>query len=574
MDFKKIALYIAVALVAVTLYFKWEQDYPPKQAASTTEQTQASANGASQSADNMGPSAYTPPTSAQPSSSIPAGPKAPAASSTQSQQVQTGPQITVQTDVLHASISTKGGNLVVTELPKYPISVKEKNIPVTLFTPTIPYIAQSGLTTAKGLMKPMAFSAAQTHYSLPAGHQELKVTLTGHTATGLHVTKTYLFYRGSYAVKQLVTISNAGSTTWKGSFFGQLLRRNIAVKKGMHSRSFIGGAMLTNDEPYKQLPYAKLAENNVNENVKSGWVAFQQPYFLTAWVPQKDQTYHYYSQSQGDGKDGKDNLFTLGFVSPEFAIAPGQSVMHSSTIYAGPEIASNLEKIAKGLKLTIDYGWLAPISVILFWLLAHIEAIIGNWGWAIVLVTILIKIIFWGLSSKSYRSMAKMRDLAPRIEALKQRYGDDRQAMGKATMELYKKEKVNPMGGCLPMIIQIPVFIALYYVLTESVQLRQAPFIFWIHDLSVRDPYFILPILMGASMLIQQKLSPPPPDPTQAKMMLLLPVVFTVFFATFPAGLVLYWLTNSVVSVLQQWWVMKNCKKNGFDTGKKKKRKQ
>ena len=241
---------------------------------------------------------------------------------------------------------------------------------------------------------------------------------------------------------------------------------------------------------------------------------------------------------------------------------PGTTATIATKFYAGPEIKQRLEAVAKNLDLTIDFGFLWIIAIAILWLMEKINVVIGNWGWSIIIVTLIIKLCFYHLSEKSYRSMARMRQLAPRLKQLKERYGSDKQKMSQATMELYKKEKVNPVGGCLPMLIQIPFFFALYYVLLEAVQLRQAPFIFWIHDLSQRDPYFILPILMGISMWAQQKLNPEPPDPMQAKMMMLLPVIFTVFFLYFPAGLVLYWLTNNILSVTQQWWIMKKLEKS------------
>ncbi len=296
----------------------------------------------------------------------------------------------------------------------------------------------------------------------------------------------------------------------------------------------------------------------------------QQQYFLSAWVPNQNTVNHYYSHvTVPKDSTGKNDIYTLGYVTPALSLAPGQSGSSQSTLYVGPEIASNLQPLAKGLDLTIDYGWLWWLSKILFWIMKHINSVVHNWGWTIVLTTALIKIVFYWFSDKSYRSMAKMRQVQPRMQALKERFGDDKQALTKATMELYKKEKINPMGGCLPMLIQIPVFFALYYVLIEAVQLRQAPFIFWIHDLSVKDPFYILPILMGASMFLQQRLSPPPPDPTQAKIFMFLPLIFTVFFLSFPAGLVLYWLTNNVLSIAQQYYVMKT-----FDPKKEKQKRK
>jgi YidC/Oxa1 family membrane protein insertase len=291
----------------------------------------------------------------------------------------------------------------------------------------------------------------------------------------------------------------------------------------------------------------------------------QQHYFLSAWIPIDQQlTNRFYSQVTN--LDGGFKVYTIGFFGPQLTTAPGATGSAGSTLYVGPEIASTLKPIAPGLDRTIDYGWLWWISIILFWLMESIHKLVGNWGWSIVITTIIIKFVLYPLSATSFRSMAKMREMQPKLQQLKERFGDDRQALSRATMELYRKEKINPLGGCLPMLIQIPVFIGLYYVIIESVQLRQAPFILWIHDLSVKDPYYVLPILMGFSMVLQQRLTPSSPDPAQAKMMMIIPLVFTVFFLNFPAGLTLYWLVNNCVQILQQWYVTKT-----FEAHKEKK---
>jgi YidC/Oxa1 family membrane protein insertase len=286
-------------------------------------------------------------------------------------------------------------------------------------------------------------------------------------------------------------------------------------------------------------------------------------YFISAWVPEASQKNHFYSS------DNKNQVFTIGVVGPEFNVPAGKAYDTQWRLYAGPAEVDRLTPAAPNLGLTVDYGWLWIICEPIFWVLEHVHNIIGNWGWAIVLVTVLIKAIFYPLSAMSYRSMAAMRALQPKIEALKLRYADDKQKLTQATMELYRKEKANPFSGCFPVIIQVPVFIALYYVLMESVELRQAPFIFWIEDLSTRDPYFILPILMGLSMVLQQRLSPSPLDPTQAKMMMLLPVFFTFIFLFFPSGLVLYWLVNNLLSVSQQWYITKTYHKPATHKRKK-----
>jgi YidC/Oxa1 family membrane protein insertase len=294
-------------------------------------------------------------------------------------------------------------------------------------------------------------------------------------------------------------------------------------------------------------------------------MAFEQHYFITAWIPDARQSYQYTSQIFD-----QDKLYAMNVSGSAFTVAPGQSQTLQSKLYIGPSIPTVLKNVAPGLEKTVDYGWLWPISIILFWIMDHIHDVVGNWGWSIILLTVFVKLCFYQLSATSFRSMAAMRKLQPQLQQIRERYGDDRQKVGQLTMELYRKEKVNPMGGCLPLLVQIPVFIALYWVLLESVQLRLAPFALWIHDLSAADPYYILPILMGASMLVQQRMSPPPPDPMQAKLMMAMPIVFTFFFLNFPAGLVLYWLVSNVLSIAQQWFITKRYEKQQPKAKKKK----
>ena len=294
-----------------------------------------------------------------------------------------------------------------------------------------------------------------------------------------------------------------------------------------------------------------------------GWTAMQQHYFLSAWIPDQNQKSLFYTHMTGDG------LYVVGSRGPELSVPAGSTLKSSAKLYVGPELTEQLKTLAPHLDMTVDYGWLWFISDILYWLLIKIQALIGNWGWAIIVLTLMIKLAFYPLSAASYRSMSKMRNLQPKIKQLRERYGEDRQKMTQETMELYRREKVNPFGGCLPILIQIPIFIALYWVLVESVQLRQAPFIFWIQDLAVKDPFYILPILMGITMILQQRMNPAPPDPTQAKIMMFLPVVFTVLFLNFPAGLVLYWVVNNTISMLQQGFIMRQVNKGAKKKGKK-----
>ena len=321
--------------------------------------------------------------------------------------------------------------------------------------------------------------------------------------------------------------------------------------------TYTGGAIYTQENKYEKISFEKMEENALSLEVKGGWVAMLQHYFIGAWVPPTEQTDHFYTNVLPGQR------YVLGAYTPSVNLAAGGSHIFSSGFVAGPKLQHELEAIAPGLELTVDYGWLTVVAKPIFWLLGKIHGVLGNWGWSIIVLTLIIKLLFYKLSETSYKSMANMRKMTPRIQALKDRYGDDKQRLNQAMMEMYKKEKINPLGGCLPIVVQIPVFIALYWVLLESVELRQAPWIFWIKDLSIKDPFYVLPLIMGISMFIQQKLNPAPPDPMQAKIMMSLPFVFTVFFAFFPSGLVLYWVTNNILSITQQWVITRKIEKAG-----------
>lgn len=548
MDIRKLLLYFAVAMLGGLIWMTWQKDYPPKSVQQAQQQSAAQKKATT-------PESFTPPSfqkKTQPATKA----KTPNTPSQSVPATNTANTVSIKTDVLDVKITNVGGNIVSAKLPQYPVSVKEKNTPVKILSgnPDTLSVAQSGIT-GSGQNK-LTFSSSKKSYALSPDAKTLNVSLTAQTKNGLVVTKTFSFVRGSYAIKQTVKVTNKSGKAWKGSFFNQITHKNTTPSH-FYSRSYSGAAISSHAEPYSKVSYKDLSEKNIDRNIEGGWIAIQKPYFLTAWVPKTANENHYYSQMFGDGEKGRGNVFILGYVSPAVSLAPGKAASSSSVLYVGPELEGQLNAVANGLDLTIDYGWLWFLSKPIFYVMSAIEKVVGNWGWSIVLVTFLIKLIFYPLSAKSYKSMAKMREITPRLQALRERYKDDKQALGKATMEFYKREKVSPAGGCLPMLIQIPVFIALYYVLIESVQLRQAPFIFWIQDLSTKDPYHVLPILMALSMFLQQKLSPPPPDPTQAKMMMLLPLFFLFIFWSFPAGLVLYWFTNNVLSILQQWYVMK-----------------
>lgn len=484
-------------------------------------------------------------------------------------QTQSDRIITVKTDLLNIQIDRLGGNIVHADLLKYSKSLKDKT-PFVLMNQTNDhyYIAQSGLVLPNEDINhtPLLYTADQSQYTLN-NNQPLIVTLKSKMDSGLTVVKQYQFQPNHYAVAVNYSLKNDSSRPWVGSEFMQFTRNitPLTSKSMFGFHSFFGVAVSSPDHPYQKYTFQKLSEESIGQIAKGGWVSMVQHYFLGAWVPDKNVKYRYYS------KMGADELATAGMIGPKLEVQPGQTVQLNSNLYVGPKIEARLDQLSPKLWLTVDFGWLWFISIIIFKILKWINTIIDNWGWSIVILTILIKLAFYHLSATSYKSMAAMRKLQPKVSRLKEQYKDDKQGMSKAMMELYKKEKINPLGGCLPILVQIPVFIALYYVLLESVELRQAPFIFWIYDLSARDPYFILPILMGITMYLQQKLSPAPPDPTQAKMMMFLPIVMTVFFLNFPAGLVLYWFVNNLVSVWQQWYITKRYMDGKYDKKKKKK---
>ena len=556
MNIRRILSYIAVAVLAAIIWNTWVKEQPekPASAAATSSTTATRAS----SGTSFAPSAFNPNQKPEKKSqkttekNLPPGVVSGVNGSTN--------LINVTTDVLQVGINPKGGILSSVKLTKYPVSIKEKNTPIAIISdqPQHYYVAQSGLTnTGKaGKSEVINYKSSQPSYTLSKDANQLAVSLSGKTANGLIVTKSYVFTKGSYAIKLNYTIKNSSGKTWNGNLYTQLMRKQ-PEKHGhlFYSRSYNGAAVSSPETPYEKITYKDMNKANIDRKNIGGWVAMQQHYFLSAWIPE-NQTNMNYFYSNVD-KTGHGNIYTIGFVNQGLSINGGATAATNATLYVGPELAKNLKPLAPGLDRTIDFGWLWWVSTIIFWIMSLVHYVLGNWGWAIVFTTIIIKFILYPLTATSFRSMARMRELQPKMQRLKEQYGDDRQAMSRATMELYKKEKINPVGGCLPMLIQIPVFIGLYYVIIESVQLRQAPFIFWIHDLSVKDPYYVLPILMGLSMLLQQRLTPASPDPMQAKIMMFIPVVFTFFFINFPAGLTLYWLVNNCVQIGQQWYVNK-----------------
>ncbi len=465
--------------------------------------------------------------------------------------------IRVQTDVFDLAIDPLGGDIVQLKLPLFPRRQDRPDVPFQLFNndPSQLYLAQSGLTGANGPDarangRPL-YSASQSNYKLEDGQDQLVVELTFSEA-GVNYLKRFTFKRGMYDLGVSYRIDNQSGQSWSGNLFAQLKRDaspDPSSSTATGSATYLGAALWTAHKPYTKVSMSNMDSAPLKENVQGGWVAWLQHYFVTAWIPEKDS-----ANTVQTRKDSQGN-YIIGFTGPALNVSAGASAETSATLYAGPKTQKNLLALSPGLDLTIDYGMLWFIAQPIFWLLVHIHSLLGNWGWSIICLTIVIKLAFFPLSAASYKSMARMRAVAPKLAALKEQFGDDRQKMSQGMMELYKKEKINPLGGCLPILVQMPVFLSLYWVLLESVEMRQAPWMFWITDLSIKDPFFLLPIIMGATMFIQQQLNPTPPDPMQAKVMKLMPIIFTFFFLWFPAGLVLYWVVNNCLSIAQQWYI-------------------
>jgi len=467
--------------------------------------------------------------------------------------------VRVVTDVLDLDISLTGGSIVRADLLKYPVHKDKPDIKVRLFNTDSSdslYLYQSGLTSGQpGRAEPnhlAAFSATASEYRLAEGAEQLEVPLTWTDGSGLSVTKVYVLRRGQYEVGVRYDVDNASPEPATLAPYDQLLRHWVPVERSMfdvETYAFRGPAIY-DGESYRKLDVEDEDDQKFSQAVTGGWVAAMQHHFVAAIAPPADEKNRIALKVE-------DKDYLLRVVGPAHTVPAGGRLEIDRNLYVGPKLQAQLKETGPRLELTADYGKLTILAQPLFWLLEKVHGVVGNWGWAIIIVTFLIKLVFYKLAETSGRSMAKMRTVAPRMKAIQERYKDDREGQARATMELYKREKINPVAGCLPMLVQIPFFLAFYWVLLESVEMRQAPFMFWIQDLSSRDPFFILPLLMGGAMFLQFKLNPTPPDPVQAKVFAFMPVIMTAMFAWFPAGLVLYWLTNTVLSIAQQWKINK-----------------
>ena len=462
--------------------------------------------------------------------------------------------IVVYTDTLEIKISLSDGSVVSSRLLKYSeeFGIDDKKVQLLSESPEL-YIARIGVQS-KNLTQPKKYSSAKKSYRLD-GNESLTVTLSGISDSKTEVVKKYTFNKGSHLIKISQNIKNLSNENASWRQYYSLERGDDFSSKGM-LYTYTGAAFYDNDDKFSKITFSDIEDNNFLKTTNDSWISMIEHYFFTAWLPATgtNEPQTIYTRFS---RDGGIKQYLIGSVGNYKVIAPNSIETFNSRLFVGPKNQSEIKELASGLDLTVDYGVLTFLAAPLFWVLDNIFYFLGNWGWSIIALTLLIKILFFRLSETSYKSMAKMKKLTPRMTALKERYGEDRKKFSEALMKVYKEEKVNPLGGCLPILIQIPVFIALYWVIIESVEMRHAPFVGWILDLSSADPFFILPILMGISMYIQQKLNPPPTDAMQQKIFLALPFIFTFLFATFPSGLVLYWLTNNILSIAQQYVINK-----------------
>ena len=535
MDNQRTLLFAALVFVSVLIWQAWEKDYAaPLQAPTVASESTKPSDVPEAVVTNDTPST-------------------PEIVKDATKQLSKGKVVSVTTDVYKLEINTVGGGINKLFLSQYPEN-KGKDEVVQLLNDQMRrvFVVESGLISQSGDSPNhhSIWKASQNSYEMSG--EVLRVPLTWESKEGVVVTKTYVFAKGSYKVDLETRIDNKGSTNWSGREYLQVKRNQYEDKKANSLiYTYTGGVLYTDESKYQKIDFDDIADENLSISSVGGWAGMIQHYFGVAWVPAKENLYSYYTKLIDGG------LYVIGAYSPSKTVVAGESKSFNSVLYAGPKLNDQLAATAPGLELMVDYGKLTIIAEPIFWLLSFFYDFVGNWGVAIILVTFTIKAIFFKLSEKSYKSMAQMKIMQPRIVALKERYGDDKQKLNQAMMDMYKTEKINPLGGCFPILIQIPVFIALYWTLLESVELRQAPFTLWIDNLSAADPYFVLPVVYGITMFLQQRLNPAPVDPMQKKIMQMLPIMFTAFFAFFPAGLVLYWIVNNILTIIQQTFIMK-----------------
>ncbi len=554
MDTSRFILLLALGLVGMMLMQKWEEDYGTQVVAEEAGVAEILAD--SQTSNDL-PDLPLFNESGDPSEGLDI-PDAPA-----DLVVSAAKVVSVQTDVFGLEISLRGAGIDYATLSQYPVARDEPNKPLVYFDKTseLFYIMQGGLRSQSNLPTHKSlFSSNQTTYSLADGEDSLEVPFYWQSDDGVLVEKIYRFHRDSYVIEIEYRIQNNSISPLKAAAYNQLQRDDPGRKGRRLLYTFTGAVVSTPEERYEKLSFGDMEDKALKAKVANGWVAMIQHYFVSALLPgPENQAYQYYSIALPE-----QNRYFIGAMTPAVEITPGNDAVLSQQAYVGPKTQKRLENLAPNLELVVDYGMLWFIAKPLFICLEWFHGLTGNWGWAIIMVTILLKLFFYPLSAAGYRSMARMRQVQPRLLSVRDRYKNDKQRLNQAMMELYKEEKINPLGGCFPILIQIPVFIALYWVLLETVEMRQAPFMLWLQDLSSPDPWYVLPVLMGISMFIQQKLNPAPMDPVQQKVMSFLPIAFTIFFAFFPSGLVLYWVSNNVLSIAQQAKINNSLEKAGL----------
>ena len=557
MDNRRLILLVVFSFSLVMLWDAWQKYNQPPLPAQTAAQS-ATANN----------SAIPVPSATQPAPASPASVPTASVAATQAK----GEVLSVKTDLFVAEVSTQGGDLVGLSLNNYKaIDDKEKSFP--LLESKHHYAAQSGLIGDGLPNHKTVFSVAPGNRELAADAKTVELRLVAPVVDGVKVSKVYTFTRDSYLINVAYEIDNGSQKEITAHAYYQLQRDQEApAGESRMVSTYTGPALYTEQDKYQKIPFADIEKGKAkfNEKADNGWMAMVQHYFVSAWIPPEKLAREFYVRKL----DGSANSpVSAGLIVPTPVVAPGAKVSQSVSLFAGPQIQSVLDQLAKpaadggigaqGLPLVVDYGWLTIVAAPIFWCLEVIYKLVGNWGWAIVLLTVCIKAIFFPLSAASYKSMAKMRKVTPRMTALRERYGDDKAKLNQEMMNLYKTEKINPLGGCLPIVVQIPVFIALYWALLGAVEMRDAPWVLWINDLSTQDPFYVLPVIMMATMLIQTKLNPTPPDPVQAKITMIMPFVFGGMFFFFPSGLVLYWVVNNTLSIIQQWQITRMIDRGG-----------
>ncbi|HET9577538.1 MAG TPA: membrane protein insertase YidC [Usitatibacter sp.] len=544
MDIQRLIALVVFSFSALLLWDAWQKHNAPKQVpAPASVSTPSAVPKPSTSLDAPTPPAATAAATPQPPATAAAA---------------GGEPITVRTDMMDVELNTAGGDIRRVTLDK--VRSADGTKPLTLMEPDAKhfFVTQSGLLGEGLPSHKTVYEADARSYTMAPSQDKLEVRLRARDAQGLEVVKRLTFHRGSYVIDIAYDVTNRSDKPVAPYAYYQFLRDGNPPSSDAAQTSHFGGvstftgpAVFTEEAKFTKVNFSDIDKGKLSypKKAKDGWIAIVQHYFVSAWLPKEGAEREFFTNKVGD------NLYTAGVVVPVGAIAPGATSTVDVPVYIGPQEKDQLEKLAPGLNLVVDYGWLYVIAAPIFALLKWIHGFVGNWGWAIILLTVMIKLAFYPLNAKAGRSMAQMKVLQPKMEKLKQLYGEDRQKLNQAMMELYRTEKINPLGGCLPIVVQIPVFIALYWVLLASIELRHAPWIGWIHDLSAPDPYFILPVIYAVSMLVQTRINPQPADPVQARVMMIMPIAFSIFFLFFPSGLVLYWVVQNLLSIVQQWHI-------------------